>query len=105
VVNDSFLFHEPFAFLRLFGEDMPLKSLLESDFPGAGDLEPFFGTRICFNLWHLMMTFYMIPCGRACTGKPLRGPFGQSGFHFHEIPAIKNGARSYVIFRKTGIIS
>jgi hypothetical protein len=34
-----------------------LESLLESDFTGARDFESFFGTRICFNLWHLMMRF------------------------------------------------
>jgi hypothetical protein len=56
------------------------EGFLESDFPGAGDFKSFFGTRVCFNLWHLMMRFKMIPCWRICTGKSLRGPFGQSGY-------------------------
>jgi hypothetical protein len=36
---------------------VPFESLLESDFTGACYLESFFGTRICFNLWHLLMRF------------------------------------------------
>jgi len=56
---------------------MSLESFLESDFTGARDFESFFGTRVCFNLWHLLMRFYMIPCWRICTGRTLMEPFGQ----------------------------
>jgi hypothetical protein len=59
---------------------MPFERFLESDFTSAGNLKPFFGTRICLNLWHLVMRFYMIPCWRIYTGKSLGGPFGQSGY-------------------------
>jgi hypothetical protein len=55
--DGSLLFHEPFAFLGFFCEDMSLESFLKSNFSGAGDFKSFFGTRICFNLWHLMMRF------------------------------------------------
>jgi hypothetical protein len=106
MMNGSFFPHEPFAFLRFLGEDVALESFLECDLSGAGDLKSFLGTRICFNLWHLMMRFYMIPCWRICTGRSLGGPFGQSGsFPLPGSPAIKNGARSYVFFGKMGIIS
>jgi len=106
MMNASLLFHEPFAFLGFLGKNMPFESFLESDLPGPGDFKSLFGARICFNLWHLMMRFYMIPCWRIYTGKSLRGPFGQSGLSRCRVfPAIKNGARSYGFFGKMGIIS
>jgi hypothetical protein len=43
---------------------MTLEGFLESDFAGAGYLEPFFCTRIGFNLWHFLMMFVLIPCWR-----------------------------------------
>ena len=79
MMNKSLLFHQAFSLLGFFGEDVSFESFLESDLPGAGDFESFFGTRVCFNLGHLVMRFKMIPCWRICTGKSLRGPFGQSG--------------------------
>ena len=56
-MNSALLFHQAFALLAFFGEDVSFESFLESNFPGAGDFEPFFGTRVRFNLWHLMMRF------------------------------------------------
>jgi hypothetical protein len=85
---------------------MPFESFLVSDFSGARDLKSFLGTRICFNLWHLVMRFYMIPCWRICTGKTLRGPFGQSGFPAAGINLpLKMERKAMIIFRKKGIIS
>jgi hypothetical protein len=72
-----FFRHQPFSFRGFFGENMSLKSFLKGDFTGACDFESFFGTRIRFNLWHLMMWFKMIPCWRIYTGRSLMGPFGQ----------------------------
>jgi hypothetical protein len=54
MAHRTFLFHEAFALLGFFGEDVSFESFLESNFPCAGDLKSFFGTRVCFNLWHLI---------------------------------------------------
>jgi hypothetical protein len=97
-MNGAFLFHQAFAFLAFFGEDMPLEGFLESDLAGAGDFESLFGTRIGFNLWHLVMRFKMIPCWRICTGRSLGGPFGQSGHPAAGMVCHKNGAQSYDYF-------
>jgi hypothetical protein len=35
-----------------------LERLLVGNFAGAGYFKPFFGTGICFNLWHGMMLFF-----------------------------------------------
>lgn len=53
----TLLSHQPFALFGFLGEDVSFESFLESDLSGAGNLEPFFGTRVCFNLWHLLMRF------------------------------------------------
>jgi hypothetical protein len=87
----SFFSHQPFSFRGFFGENMSLESLLKCDFTGACDFESFFGTRVCFNLWHLLMWFKMIPCWRICTGRTLMGPFGQ--FPFLTEP-FENGAQN-----------
>jgi hypothetical protein len=69
--------HQSLSFRGFLGKNVSLESFLECNFPGAGDFKSFFGTRICFNLWHLMMRFRMIPYWRICTGSSLMGPFGQ----------------------------
>ena len=51
-MHNAFLIEVAFAFLGLLGQDMTFESSLEGDLSGAGDLEPLFGTRIGFNLWH-----------------------------------------------------
>jgi hypothetical protein len=86
-----FFRHQPLSFRGFFCKDMSFESLLKRDFPGAGDFESLFGTGICFNLWHLMMWFRMIPCWRICTGRTLMGPFGQ--FPYLTGP-FKNGAQN-----------
>jgi hypothetical protein len=86
----SFFRHQPFSFRGFFCKDVSFESFLESDFTGAGNFKSFFGTRICFNLWHLLMRFKMIPCWRICTGRSLMGPFGQFP---PEAGPFKNGAQ------------
>ena len=41
-----------FTALRFFGKNVTFEGLLVSDLAGAGDFESFFGTGVCFNLWH-----------------------------------------------------
>jgi hypothetical protein len=81
-----------------------LESFLESDFTGARDFESFLGTRICFNLWHLLMRFFMIPCWRICTGRTLMEPFGQSYPALKQEDHLKMERKSTVIFAKMEII-
>ena len=69
--------HQSLSLGGFLGKDVSLEGFLECYFPGACDLESFFGTRVCFNLWHLMMRFKMIPFWRICTGSSLMEPFGQ----------------------------
>ena len=54
----ALLCHQALALGRFLGKDVSLEGLLKRDLAGAGYLEPLLGTRICFNLWHLMMRFF-----------------------------------------------
>ena len=71
----TFLVHQALALLGFLSKNVTFKRFLEGDFAGAGDLEPLFGTRVGFNLWHVN-AFCMIPCWRICTGRSLMGPCG-----------------------------
>ena len=51
-MNGAFLVQGAFAFLRLLRENVAFESALEGDLAGACYLEPLFGTRVGFNLWH-----------------------------------------------------
>jgi hypothetical protein len=42
----------PLAFLRLFGENMALVSVLSFDFTSSGEREAFLRSRIRLHLWH-----------------------------------------------------
>jgi hypothetical protein len=41
-----------FAAITLFSKNVTFEGFLMRDFSGAGYFESFFGTGVCFNLWH-----------------------------------------------------
>ena len=51
-MHNTFLIQVTLALLGFLGENVAFESTLESDLTGARDLEPLFGTRVGFNLWH-----------------------------------------------------
>lgn len=53
--NDAFLGEVAFAFLGLFGENVPFEGLLVGDLAGAGYFEPFLCTGVRFDLGHFRM--------------------------------------------------
>ena len=61
--DDAFLGHVAFAFLGLFGKNVPFEGLLVGDLTGAGYFEPFLGTGIRFNLGHCECFFRNSPAG------------------------------------------
>jgi hypothetical protein len=69
-----------FAAIRLFGKNVTLEGFLMRDLAGAGYFESFFGTGVCFNLWHFLIPFLVIPCWRSRTDGKLFGPCGQYCF-------------------------
>jgi hypothetical protein len=70
--DDAFLGEVAFAFLGLFGEDVPFEGLLVGDLTGAGYFEPFLGTGVRFYLGHcrmlLMFTLLADPHRRITYG-------------------------------------
>ena len=42
----------PFAAIRLFSKNVTFEGFLMRDLAGAGYFKSFFGTGVCFNLWH-----------------------------------------------------
>lgn len=96
----AFFRHQPLSFSGFFGENVSFECFLKRDFTGASDFESFFGTRICFNLWHLLMRFCMTPCWRIRTGGSLLEPFGQFP---HGRDHLKMEREGMLIFRKIEI--
>ena len=47
-----------FALLGFLGKNVAFKRFLVCDLPRAGDLEPFLGTGVCFNLGHYRMFYF-----------------------------------------------
>ena len=41
-----------FTAIRLFSKNVTLEGFLMRDLAGASYFKSFFGTRVCFNLWH-----------------------------------------------------
>jgi hypothetical protein len=56
-VNNTIFVECAFTAFRLFGKNVTFEGLLMCDLAGAGYFESFFGTGVCFNLWHELNTF------------------------------------------------
>jgi hypothetical protein len=70
-----------FAAITLFSKNVTFEGFLMRDLAGAGYFESFFGTGVCFNLWHVKLPFAVIPCWRSRTDGKLFGPCGQCLFY------------------------
>jgi len=67
--------HGSFAFGGFLGEDVAFERFLKSNLSGAGYLEPFLGTGICFNLGHFSPVYdFTLPAFR--TGGHLGSRLG-----------------------------
>jgi len=51
-MNNTIFVEGPFTAIRLFSKNVTFEGFLMRDFAGAGYFESFFGTGVCFNLWH-----------------------------------------------------
>jgi len=56
-VHYAILVQVTFAAIRLFGKNVTFEGLLMRDLAGAGYFKSFFGTGVCFNLWHVKKPF------------------------------------------------
>jgi hypothetical protein len=56
-VYNTIFAERAFTAFRLFGKNVTFEGLLVRDLAGAGYFESFFGTGVCFNLWHELNTF------------------------------------------------
>jgi hypothetical protein len=51
-VHNTIFVEFAFAAITLFSKNVTFEGFLMRDLAGAGYFESFFGTRVCFNLWH-----------------------------------------------------
>jgi hypothetical protein len=80
-VHNTVFVQVAFTAIRLFSKDVTFEGLLMRDLAGAGYFKSFFGTGVCFNLWHVKLPFAVIPCWRSRTDGKLFGPCGQWLFY------------------------
>jgi hypothetical protein len=81
-VYNTIFVERTFTAIRLFGKNVTLEGFLMRNFAGAGYFESFFGTGVCFHLWHNYIPFLVIPCWRSRTDGKLFGPCGQWLFYW-----------------------
>jgi hypothetical protein len=65
-VHNTVFIQVAFTAIRLFSKDVTFEGLLMRDLTGAGYFKSFFGTGVCFNLWHKLNTF----CGDTLLAFP-----------------------------------
>jgi hypothetical protein len=56
-VYNTIFVERTFTAIRLFSKNVTLEGFLMRNFAGAGYFKSFFGTGVCFNLWHKLNTF------------------------------------------------
>lgn len=76
MADDAFLGEVAFAFLGLFGKNVPFEGFLVGDLSGTCDFEPFLGTGVRFDLRHCRMLFMYYPAGGSAPANHLWSRLG-----------------------------